>query len=97
MKKTKLIVAAMLFATLSCGAQASTRSSTENLLVTTLGYDIIKQGEKLTNDPTDIKETDLNKFKFVCADPVFKRGLMRTDIKFQKQINKMCTVMGALN
>jgi hypothetical protein len=43
------------------------------LLVTTLGFDIIKQHEKMLKDPEDMKVTDMHKFKHVCSNPLFVR------------------------
>lgn len=67
-----------------------------DLLTTTLGYDIIKQGEKLESDPADIKETDLAKFKYVCQDPTFGRNLKRNTKAFQTKVNGLCRLIVSL-
>lgn len=68
-----------------------------DLLTTTLGYDIIKQGEKLEYAPSDIKETDLQKFRYVCQDPVFQRNLNRNTDEFQKEVEGVCGVLVSLD
>lgn len=67
-----------------------------DLLTTTLGYDIIKQGEKLEADPSDIKETDLEKFKYVCNDASFKRDIKRNTEDFQDKVEVLCKLIVSL-
>lgn len=66
-----------------------------DLLATTLGYDIIKQGEKLENDPNDIKETDLLKFKYVCRNGEFNRSIRKNDDIYRQRVDELCeTIIG---
>lgn len=91
----KKLIIAIALTTLSFGTVAAQVDRTD-LLTTTLGYDIIKQGEKLKTDPTDIKETDLMKFKYVCNNPKFKRDLNRNDDEFRTEVTDMCDTILSL-
>lgn len=93
MKKYLYALVLGLIASTSVFASNNTRT---DLLTTTLGYDIIKQGEKLENDPTDIKETDIDKFRYVCQEPSFKRNIKRNTKDFQEQVHKICGMVVSL-
>lgn len=63
----------------------------DNLLVHSIGYDILKQREKLIKDPTDIKEADLYKFKYICGDSYFNKILAaESKPKFQADVLDTC-------
>ena len=87
------LCAFFILCTTSLYAAHNTRT---DLLTTTLGYDIIKQGEKLESDPSDIKEADLSKFKYVCQDPTFERNLRLNTKAFQAKVNNLCRVIVSL-
>lgn len=87
MKNVKLMLAIVLCT--FTGAAFAEEGRT-NLLATSLGYDIIKQGEKLEKDPSDIKETDLMKFKYVCRNPEFQRDIRKNSKQFRETVSKLC-------
>lgn len=91
----KLIkIAIVLLATMTCSTAFAKEKRTD-LLATTLGYDIIKQGEKLENDPNDIKETDLLKFKYVCRNGEFNRSIRKNDETYIQRVDELCeTIIG---
>ena len=69
----------------------------KNLLVTTLGFDIIKQLEKLKYDKGDIKETDLYKFKIVCEDKTFlETHKTILNEKFRNDVETGCDIILSL-
>ncbi len=91
MKKiTTAVLAILVMVVCALGVANAKGHKRIDMLTTTLGYDIIKQGEKLKTDPYDIKETDLRKFSYVCSDPSFKRKLKSNGKEFEKEVSDIC-------
>lgn len=78
--------------TMSIPTQAANKHvHQDNLIVHSIGYDILKQKEKLIKDPTDIKEADLYKFKYICSDSYFNQILKsETKPKFRDGVIDTC-------
>ncbi|AGG58273.1 hypothetical protein VPDG_00112 [Vibrio phage henriette 12B8] len=101
MKKTTTMILA-LFVTIFAYLLVPETAKADNnkrvdILTTTLGYDIIKQGEKLSNDPYDIKETDLRKFAYVCTNSSFIRKLKHNSKEFSDEVNGVCKIITSVN
>lgn len=101
MKKLTATVMALLILIMAYGINLGVANAKDykrvDMLTTTLGFDIIKQSEKLTNDPYDIKETDLRKFAYVCADASFQRKLNANGEDFKKEVNDVCKIITSVS
>lgn len=101
MKKLTATILSLIVILVTYGASVSIAKADDNkrldMLTTTLGYDIIKQSEKLTNDPYDIKETDLRKFAYVCADASFQRKLNSNGDDFKTEVNDVCKIITSVS
>ena len=62
--------------------------------MTALYYDLVKQEEKLANDPEDIKQSDLHKFYYLCNSrftSIFKNTL---DLNRRELVEYRCKLVG---
>jgi hypothetical protein len=71
--------------------------SSPDLAVLNLGFDAIKQLEKLRYDKKDIKETDMYKFKIVCSQESFMHQVdSMMNQKFRSEVNQACDIILSL-
>ena len=101
MKTLKEIILSLIVILVAYGSVTGIAKADGNkrvdMLATTLGYDIIKQSEELSNDPYDIKETDLRKFAYVCADASFQRKLNSNGDDFKTEVNDVCKIITSVS
>lgn len=60
-------------------------------------YDLIKQGEKLKKDPSDLKKADVMKFQYICESERYNTYLQRNHPATKRvQVGELCTILDSI-
>lgn len=66
-------------------------------LYITQAYDLAKQAEKFKKDPSDLKATDIAKFKYLCSKPLFVKIVEKNaNFGLSDTVKMMCSGLDSL-